>query len=253
MKKLILISTLLISLNIQAQEYVAEISKGIVKSENLTIRNELNSNSSTPVEPVIPDSFISCKEILDYNQSTGNGIYTINNGTKDYQVYCDMTTDGGGWTLVVAQFEQDPVINWNEGIQVDYDPTLATSRGFTLNNSELPNHTQMAKGQNLTINEVYFGTYSTGNIPRTIITNLNGDSFHIHRNQNLYYKNHDPEDPTMSNGSNWNNTLTIDALGGAMYNFAFSPRNPNYIYRGCMYNGYVCTEANSFAWTIWVR
>jgi hypothetical protein len=45
---------------------------------------------------------ISCKEILDLGQSTGNGTYTIypfENATA-LGVYCDMESDGGGWTLV---------------------------------------------------------------------------------------------------------------------------------------------------------
>ena len=46
---------------------------------------------------------LSCKDILDRGDSNGDGVYTINPTKIDgeeFDVYRDMTTDGGGWTLV---------------------------------------------------------------------------------------------------------------------------------------------------------
>ena len=44
----------------------------------------------------------SCKTILDDGYSTGDGMYWIDpSGSDAVDVYCDMTTDGGGWSILV--------------------------------------------------------------------------------------------------------------------------------------------------------
>ena len=46
--------------------------------------------------------FKNCKEILEYDNRSISGIYTIDiDGTgalPAMDCYCDITTDGGGWT-----------------------------------------------------------------------------------------------------------------------------------------------------------
>ncbi|CAH2327588.1 Hypothetical predicted protein [Pelobates cultripes] len=52
--------------------------------------------------------FRSCKEFKQIDSSATDGIYTLT--TKDgeqYQTFCDMTTSGGGWTLVASIHENN--------------------------------------------------------------------------------------------------------------------------------------------------
>ncbi len=68
--------------------------------------NDFYEVNSTNILSIIPNQ--SCKRILEMWKSTGDGVYTISpNWVTQIQVYCDMRTDGGGWSILVNNDNSD--------------------------------------------------------------------------------------------------------------------------------------------------
>jgi len=67
----------------------------------------------------------SCKAILAANSSAASGTYTITVGGKTFKTYCDMTTDGGGWTLAIKG-------TLASGYNASFDKDLTATKGFMM-------------------------------------------------------------------------------------------------------------------------
>jgi hypothetical protein len=79
----------------------------------------------------------SCVEVLALNPDAPSGVYTIEPHEEGvYEVYCDMTTDDGGWTLVASSTEpvSDQSVDWTEDLMTlsPADDMVGVWRGMRL-------------------------------------------------------------------------------------------------------------------------
>ena len=80
----------------------------------------------------------SCFDILSSDPETADGVYAISrytdDGTSSRQVYCDMTTDGGGWTLVGRSIDWASPFGWTSTTGFVHDDSGA----YSLDASDVP-------------------------------------------------------------------------------------------------------------------
>jgi hypothetical protein len=124
---------------------------------SLIIINCTPENGFPTVEPTIAPTigptptplYCSCLDILTHGESTGSGVYEIDpdsqDGNPEFQVYCDMDFDIGGWTAVFnyipTQSNADAAAAFHAAITTNAEmtgPVMPDSTSTAIYTSNLP-------------------------------------------------------------------------------------------------------------------
>lgn len=175
----------------------------------------------------------SCNAILAAGQSTGNGVYWIKTSSTNapIQVYCNMSIDGGGWTLVASYHGASTVPASSTSVSPD-SGTYLESNNYTALNAGATNYLFTTSANN-----GYFRvtkTYASGanchsmSTPLAFSTNyfawkdggcdMTGSDYsgvgYISSSFSLYARNGSPGSYS-TNGTNWT-TLSSSVVGYAI-------------------------------------
>jgi len=93
----------------------------------------------------------SCWALHQRNPSAKSGVYALDpdgpdQGDPKFDAYCDMTNDGGGWTLVLKADGTKPTFNFTESIWEQATPFHPESADLSQNEAKLDSYSRIPVG-----------------------------------------------------------------------------------------------------------
>lgn len=120
----------------------------------------------------------SCYDLRQFGIVT-SGVYTVDpDGSGDgapIQVYCNMTYDGGGWTMAVKSWYGSAMIGKSEAVGAVADATTLMGNAYKLADADVRNIIGPSNNFDVMVDQNGFNSlYSTGNYEFVVLRNYTG-------------------------------------------------------------------------------